>query len=115
MESQIISSQVPLKLPLLYKSVSVSPTIRLHSFSKGSLTLFIKLVISGFGGITSEKIGIKFEDASITLPLLTFKSILPKYLPCEPDDKRSVPFILISGLHQIHYEKEALLFLHLFS
>ena len=76
-----MSSQLPLKLPLLYKSVSVSPITRLHSFSKGALTLFIKFEISGSGGITSEKIGIKFEDVSTTLPFLTSKSILPKYFP----------------------------------
>ncbi|GIS10033.1 MAG: hypothetical protein CM15mP114_08150 [Alphaproteobacteria bacterium] len=50
-----MSSQLPLKLPLLYKSVSVSPMTRLHSFSKGNLTLLIKLLISLSGGITSEK------------------------------------------------------------
>ena len=69
---------------------------RLHSFSKGNLTLLIKLLISLSGGITSEKIGIRLELVSTTLPLLTFKSILPKYFPWEPDDKRSVSFILIA-------------------
>ena len=43
----------------------------------------------------SEKTGIKFELVSTTFPFFTLRSILPQYLPCEPDDHRSVSLILI--------------------
>ena len=65
--SQITSSQLPLKLPLLYKSVSVSPMTRLHSFSKGNLTLLIKLLISlSGGGVIPWREWVKFYDNWVT-------------------------------------------------